>query len=184
MISSGPEAGPAAVEQSFTDHRGPGPSRQLIAVAALFVIGGLIATLNSESSGVLALFGGASRQFHVNLGILGVPIGIGLFRYRSGWRTAALVMTAISAAAALGTVLLSLTGRARVTVRMPGTEPWATSDAWIGVLVGGFMAAVALWIIHVLRRPDIRRRFQDRGADRAWLEWVALAAVVAVAYAV
>jgi hypothetical protein len=174
------------VEEPITiEQPQPGRSWQLTAVAVLFIVGGLSAAWDFGASGPLTIQrGGGAQSFHVNLGTLALPIGIGLLRYRPGWRIAGLVFSALLAGAALFGAILLLAGHGHLTVQTPGTESWPISDTWIGLLVMGFVAAVSAWILYVLLRPDTRRRFQDRLPDRPWIEWAALAGVLLLMYVV
>ncbi|TVP42444.1 MAG: hypothetical protein EA350_15750 [Gemmatimonadales bacterium] len=148
----------------------------LMAVTAFFLVGGVLAAMNFGSGGI--------RHARLGLGILGLPIGIGLLRRRPGWRTVALVMTGVNALGALAVAFVSLAGVGQFTIRGPGGDSWVPSEPWIGFAFLATLAALSGWMMYVLLRPDTRRRFQDHRPDRPWIEWTALAALLVVAYLV
>ena len=58
-------------------------------VAALFIVSGIYAALE-------VLVSLANSRIYLNFGVLGIFIGLGLLRFRRGWRTCALVFTWIA----------------------------------------------------------------------------------------
>jgi hypothetical protein len=175
MILSGPQA-----ERPTEDQAAPvpdpaaDPSWALLVVVAFFLVGGVLAAMEFGSGGI--------RHPRLSLGILGLPVGIGLLRRRPGWRTVALVKTGFGALGVLVIAFASLAGDGQFTLRLPGGDPWVPSEPWIGFAFLAALAALSGWMMYVLLRPDTRRRFQDHRPDQPWIEWSALAALLVVAY--
>ena len=123
-------------------------------VAALFVLGGIGAVIEMV---VVALM--HSHQI-VNVGILWLFIGAGLFRLRRGWRTCALVVTWLALIAMpLIMVLVLVMAHKPLDVKMFGQVVGQASKGW-GVLIAGVIFLVALWQYRVLTRPDVKELFQ------------------------
>jgi tRNA A-37 threonylcarbamoyl transferase component Bud32 len=149
---------------------------QLVVVAALFLLFGTFAAWDLVRDwGWLFEEAPSAQIYSFNLGILAIPIGIGLLRLRPWWRKAALVALGLVAALLLGFVVLLLTGSSDARV-------WGQGLAGAPALWGG-LGMVALiflligWQFYILRQPQIRRLYQHRGFLRPWLEWTAMAGV-------
>jgi hypothetical protein len=129
----------------------PAAPVSLKVVAALFILGGL-------SSAIDVLIRLTQGSLFLNLGVLGLFIGIGLLRYSRGWRTCALVFLWLAMIGLpLAAVLLLATDQPlRYTIlgRDMGEAPKA---AGVVAVVVGF--ALTLWQYWVLTRPRVRQLF-------------------------
>ena len=121
-------------------------------VAYLFVIFGLLAVVEM----IVSLFNG---RLSLNLGVLQLPIGVGILNLRRGWHTCALVFLALSLmflpVFCLG-VLFPPLGTADLKVigmRIGG----APKGIVLAIAVAAF--CLLLWQFRVLTRSDIRRLF-------------------------
>lgn len=116
--------------------------RDVRIVAWLFIVSGALALLGAYQGG----------RFVLGTGLLGVPIGIGLLGYRSGWRTVALVWLW------LGLIGLPLLGGlalfAGSNVEVSGRH---SPLLFAGAFAVGFL--LELWQYRVLTRPEVRRWF-------------------------
>ncbi len=124
---------------------------QLVAVAGLFFVGGLISLL-----GVLASFITGGGQ--ADLGFLGMFIGIGLIRQRRGWRTFALVLIWMS--------LISLPIAGIVFLFVSGPQDIRIGGHLIGQVPGYVVSAAAwlffgltFWEYRVLTGQEVRALF-------------------------
>jgi hypothetical protein len=121
-------------------------------VAYLFVIFGLLAVCEV----IVSLF---ARRLSLNLGVLQLPIGIGILNLRRGWRTCALVFLALGLmfvpVFCLGLLFPPL---GTVDFRVFGLR---VGDASKGIVLAIAVAAFCLmiWQFRVLTRSDIRRLF-------------------------
>lgn len=120
-------------------------------VAVLFFLVGLFSAID-------VLIRLTQGSLFLNLGVLGLFIGVGLMRYSRGWRTCALVFLwlAMIGFPLIGVAMLVVDQPPEYTVsgRKMGEAPKA---AGVAVAVVGF--ALALWQYWVLTRPPVRRLF-------------------------
>ena len=130
------------------DKRLPGA---LKIVAALFVIGGILAVIEV----VVSLM---RNRLSLNFGVLGLFIGVGLLRLRRGWRTCAVVFLWFGLILLPIVFLLGLLGVIPAYlqifgVRVARVPGWTVSAAAIPFFL------LVLWQYRVLVRPDIRSLF-------------------------
>lgn len=124
----------------------------LTVVAILFIVAGVSVAIEM----VVSLMHG---HLNLNLGVLGIFIGLGLLRLSRGWRTCALVFIWI---ALIGTPIIALVF---IIVRGPldfsifGQVVGHTTKE-LGLLMAGILFAVSLWQYHVLTRPDVKKLFR------------------------
>jgi hypothetical protein len=94
----------------------------------------------------------------LNIGVLGLFIGIGLLRFSRGWRTCALAFLwiALIGLPLAALAFLFLEGAVDYTLfgRRMGEAPRV-----VGVTLAAALFALALWQYRVLTRPDIRKVF-------------------------
>lgn len=135
--------------------RPPAPASLKI-VAALFILGGL-------SSALDALIRLTQGTLFLNLGILGLFIGIGLLRYSRGWRVCALVFLwlAMVGFPLAGFLLVATDQPVRFTLfgQEVSEVPKTAGVAVAGVAVAAVGFALALWRYRVLTRPRVRQLF-------------------------
>jgi len=125
--------------------------RALKIVAALFVLGGILAVIEVAVSLM-------QNRLSLNFGVLGFFIGAGLLRLSRGWRTCALVclwfglilLPIIFLLGLLGTLPAYLQIFGVRVARVPG---WTVSGAAIPFFL------LVLWEYRVLVRADIRSLF-------------------------
>lgn len=155
----------------------------LLLVASVFIVCG-VASLWQMVAGLW------DHQYHLNPGVLCLPIGIGLLRYRPWWRIAALasvwiylavlILAAAIQAGLFGDVNPNMKPIAEFTVN--GRNLTIPSSTGVALLFYAVLAALLLWGIRVLRRADVRALFDQRGFSKPWLEWSVLAAAACVAF--
>ena len=123
-------------------------------VAALFIIGGIFAALE-------VLVSLARNRISLNFGVLGIFIGLGLLRFRRGWRTCALVFTWIALVFVPVFALLVLGGAHPIHVKLFGQRVGSTSPGTaLFLAVAAF--ALALWQYRVLTRRDVVQLFNEQ----------------------
>lgn len=127
-------------------------TRDLRIVSWLFIISGV-------SCLVAPLF---TSRFEIGTGLLGIPAGIGLLRFRRGWRTFALLSISLGFAALLVIVVILLSSQ-HVTVNLFGWRP-ESRWAYLVFLIPALL--VMLWEYRVLTRAEVRGWFQ-RGSEAA-----------------
>jgi hypothetical protein len=174
-------------EEAQVRPKTPRPPLRLAILALVFILSGC-----SSLWGVIRDFGQHSRS--IDLGILALPIGIGLLRYRPWWRLAALASIWLYFGALLlaTAILFRLTGEISPNVRtiaefaVSGKKVLVQSQAnfWVALLFYAFLAALLIWSYRVLTRQNIKALFQRKGFVKPWLEWIALAGVAFVAIVV
>ena len=108
---------------------------ELKVVAWLFIGFGIL-------SGLEVLWSLTAGRISLNLGLLGIFVGIGLLRLRNGWRICGLVM--LTLALLLGVLAVVLT---------------VISGMIIAVAISVILLAVTVWAFGVLTRSDVRRLF-------------------------
>ncbi len=120
-------------------------------VAALFILGGLFSAID-------VLIQLTQGSLFLNLGVLGLFIGVGLLRYSRGWRTCALVFLwlAIIGFPLAAVIILATDQPLRYTVF--GQE-MGEAPKGVGVVVAVVGFALALWQYWVLTRPRVRCLF-------------------------
>jgi hypothetical protein len=172
-LAPAPEAPGGADHHAPDGEPGAGASWPLTAVAAVFLLIGVSAAMQSA--------GGAGGGFRLNLAVLAFPIGVGLLRRRAGWHTAALLGLGVSVLALLAAAVAQGFGVGQMTIWTSWGGPWRPEERWAGVLVAGLMATFFASMLYVLLRPATRMRFRDRDPHRPWIEWAALAGLLLVA---
>lgn len=120
-------------------------------VAALFFLGGIFAVIE-----IFLAF--TQNRISINFGVLGIPIGLGLYCLRPGWRTCALVFLWIVIIALPIITLIIATQANTVDVSVLGVKVGKAHNL-VGVMAGFIMFAVVCWQYHVLTRPEIRALF-------------------------
>jgi hypothetical protein len=116
--------------------------RDVRIVAFLFVLSGVGALASAIQSG----------RFVLSSGLLGIPIGIGLLRYQSLWRTFALIWLW------LGLICLPLLGVMALIAMNSVSAFGRRSTLLLGAaIVLGFL--FEYWQYRVLTRPEVRRWF-------------------------
>ena len=120
-------------------------------VAALFILGGISSIIDV----IICLTQGT---IFLNIGVLGLFIGIGLLRFSRCWRTCALAFLwiALIGLPLAALAFLFLEGAVDYTLfgRRMGEAPRV-----VGVTLAAALFALALWQYRVLTRPDIRKVF-------------------------
>ena len=121
--------------------------------AALFILGGLHAAVDM----FLALFNG---DLHLNIGMVGLFIGVGLLRERRPWRTWALALIWIRLLATPISTLMLLSGDTWWRIFLFGRSLDYQSDGlWLGLVWSSAWFVISLWQYRVLTRPDVRQLF-------------------------
>jgi tRNA A-37 threonylcarbamoyl transferase component Bud32 len=123
-------------------------------VAGLFVVVGCLAAWRMAR-------GFPRRDYILDLAMLLIPMGVGLWRRRPWWRVWALVMLWALSGLTIAVGCLAVIG----VVSAP--------DVWTCLL----FVPLPLGMIWVLMRPGVKRLFQRGLLARPWIEWAALAAV-------
>lgn len=119
-------------------------------IAALFFISGVSTLINM----IYLLF---HNHINFNFSVLGIFVGWGLIKLKSGWRICALVFTwfALIGTPIAATVILNATGRIPIAITgIPGT----TTRSWV-LLMLGIIFTFAFWQYRVLTSPKIKALF-------------------------
>ena len=143
--------------------------RSLILVAALFLLTGCLAAWDTGSH--------KGQNYHLNLGVLGLPIGIGLLRLRPRWRAVALLLPWVVI------VILAIVGVMAPYAVIPVDM---TSPSRIGSTII-YMALGVLWFVWmngILIRADVSVLFQPGNRAHPWVEWAAMVGAIALAFGV
>ena len=120
-------------------------------VAVLFLLVGLI----SAGTMIYEVF---QRSFHLNFGVLGLPIFFGLRQLNRGWRSCALVCLGVSMLLTAIVVVLGFTATTPAEFGFRD-RPMAEIDArWLSA-IGGVLFLLTVWQYRVLVRPDVRALF-------------------------
>ena len=125
--------------------------RDLRIVGLLWIVGGVGAILSPIVTGRLEL----------GTGLLAVPAGIGLLRFRNGWRVLTLVSLWVSfivTAIFLPVWLVS----PRFSLSVFG---WRSDSKLLALGLLGVVFAFALWQYRVLTRPAVRELFTGKRAE-------------------
>ena len=169
---------PTEVTQAVSS-RPTSRSWALIVVAALFIASGC-ATAWEIAHDL------PRHSYDFNLGVLALPIGVGLLRRRPWWRMAALASLWFWLVVMLIFAVLALAGRIlpNATVKWQGHELTGSLRIWIILLGCTLGAALLVWMCRVLVRPDVKALFQRGPFARPWIEWGTLAAGLVLAMTV
>jgi len=120
-------------------------------VAVLFILSGIGAAIEVLAS---LMRGG----INVNLGVLGIFVGIGLFNLKAGWRTCGLVFLWFGMILIPVVGLLAIVGSGQAHYNVFGIKGGSVPmPVALGVAV--FFFCIVLWQYRVLTRPDIRELF-------------------------
>ena len=120
--------------------------RDVRIVSWLFMISGIACLV------ALVLTG----RIEIGAGLLGIPAGIGLLRFRPGWRVFALITLWLGFAVFLaGTAALLFSQH--VSVSLLGWRP-ESKAVLAAILVAAFL--ITLWQYRVLTRAEVRGRFE------------------------
>ena len=128
-------------------------------VAALFIVSGIVAALE-------VLVSLARHRLSLNFGVLGIFIGLGLLRFRRGWRTCALVLTWLGLIIAPVFAVLVLAGARPIHIKILGQQIGHAHRAEAFFIAAGVFA-LALWQYRVLTRPDVVQLFDDHAEPRS-----------------
>jgi cytochrome c oxidase subunit IV len=127
--------------------------RALTIVGWLFILEG--------TSALIDIIGSAMhRRISVNIGILGLVIGPGLFRLDPRWRRWALVFIRISIIAAPLAIAVLLLAPSSLELQLFGRAIGEVPRGMGLVLVTGVLL-VAVWQYRVLMRSDVRAVFGE-----------------------
>jgi hypothetical protein len=123
-------------------------------VACLFVFGGVSAVIEV----IVSLM---NNTININFGVLGIFIGIGLFRLSQGWRNCALVFTwiALLALPIIGFLVLGHSGPLDFTV-FGERVGYASKEFGFAMVAALFIYTV--WQYRVLTRPDVCHLFLNQ----------------------
>jgi hypothetical protein len=127
---------------------------QLKLVAWIFILAGI-------SAAIEILIDASNGRMNLNFGVLGVPIGIGLLRLRTGWRTLALVFLVIALAFIPVLSVLALSTPGNLSFNIFGQKVAALSPPLFFTLLAVFFV-FTFWQFRVLVRPDVRAMFLNR----------------------
>jgi hypothetical protein len=123
-------------------------------VAVLFILGGFSAAIEVIASLM-------NNRININFGVLGIFIGIGLFRLSQGWRTCALVFTWIGLIAAPIIGLLFIGHSGPLDFSVFGQKIGHASKE-LGVAMILVIFIYSIWQYRTLTRRDVRLLFMDR----------------------
>jgi hypothetical protein len=126
---------------------------ELKLVAALFILGGILAVLEV----VVLLVHGTVK---IDLEVLGIFIGLGLLRFRRGWRRCALVLTWFGLIFLPVFALLVIAGAHPLHVKLLGQQVGYASSG-VALLLTAGLFALALWQYRILTRSDVVRLFAE-----------------------
>ena len=167
-------------EGSQTEASLPAIPRQpwpLNVVAALFILSGCSSIWQMVSDWGLVIY-------HISLGTLNLPIGIGLLRHRPWWRLAALGQLWFAFIIGVILVMAMLSGKINfldnATATIFGKNIEGAAAKPVALMAAALAIALLVWIYRVLTRPSVRDLFQQRGWNRPWLEWAAFAGMLAM----
>ena len=120
----------------------------------LFIISGIFAALE-------VLVSLTRGSINLNFVVLGIFIGLGLLRFRRGWRTCALVFTWIGLVLVPVFALLVLGGAHPIHVKLFGQRVGSTSPG-TALFIAVTFFAVVLWQYRVLTRRDVVQLFHEQ----------------------
>ena len=123
-------------------------------VAWIFILGGLSACIEI----LVAL---TQNRFSLNFGVLGIFIGYGLLKLRSGWRLLGLISLWIAMIGTPVITLMALSNPGKLEFKVFGVKIANLSPAVFSIFMGGcFLFSV--WQYRVLTRSDVRTLFYPR----------------------
>lgn len=123
-------------------------------VAILFILGGI-------SSLIEVIVSMMRSHININFGVLGIFIGIGLYRLRRGWRTCALVFTwtGLIGIPIIGFLFLNHPGP--LDYRVFGQKVGHVSKE-LGVVMALVFFIYTIWQYRILTRKEVRHLFMNR----------------------
>ena len=127
---------------------------QLKLVALIFFLGGI-------SAAIEILIDASNGRTNLNFGILGVFIGIGLLRLRTGWRTLALIFLVIALAFIPILSVFALSTPGNLSFNIFGQNVAALSPPLFFALLA-VVFLFTFWQFRILVRPDVRALFLNR----------------------
>jgi hypothetical protein len=127
-------------------------------VAVLFISSGVWTVLE-------ILVSLARNTINFNLGVLGIFIGLGLLRFRRGWRTCALVYIwlAFILIAVFSLMVLGGGHPEPFYLKLFGQNIGYASPTF-ALFVAAVLFALVVWQYRVLTRPDVVKLFDDNAA--------------------
>jgi hypothetical protein len=125
-------------------------------VAVLFIISGVLAVLE-------ILVSLTRNHINFNFGVLGIFIGLGLLRFRRGWRTCALVFIWLMLIFIPVFGIMVLAGTRPIHLKLFGQQ-MGYASATFAFFVATVLFALAVWQYRVLTRPDVVQLFEDNAA--------------------
>ena len=125
--------------------------RDVRIVASLFILEGLLAAFSAVRE----------HRIELNAGLLWIPAGIGLLRFRSGWRTFALVSIWLTMIIATFGFIGVVSNQVVMNFGVIQSRSRVLAAALIAVSF-----AVAFWQYRVLTRSEVRHWF-DQGVAHA-----------------
>ena len=125
-------------------------------VAVLFIVSGVFAVLEIW----LSL---THNQLNLNFGVLGIFIGLGLLRFRRGWRTCALVFIWLALIIIPVFGFMVIGGARPIHLKLFGQQMGYASPIF-AFFVATVLFALAAWQYRVLTRPDVVQLFDDNVA--------------------
>lgn len=118
--------------------------------------------------GALTVIGAINSVFqdhvHMNLNVLCIPAGIGLFKLRRGWRTFTLVMIWLMISVSLLIAVIALFSPEPLEIRLMGFKKAPIPD---GMVIPGAILhfVLSLWQYRVLTRWDVKALFGLHGKN-------------------
>lgn len=129
-------------------------SLALKVVSATFVVAGILAAIQT-------LFAATDGLVSVNLGLLGIPVGIGLLRHAPVWRVLGLVLACLNA------LCMFLLGAVWLATDQPVSYSGLGQTGTLPPVVVAVFALLALvvsaWQHWVLTRPRVKQLFISAG---------------------
>lgn len=132
----------------------PPRPKALTVVAWIFIIGGVAVAIEI----LLALL---RQHLSLNLGVIGIFIGLGLLRLSRGWRTVALVSLWIAMVGTPLVGMMALSGQGALSFTVFGIKVAEMSIGPFLIYAFGFFV-LTVWQYRVLTRSDVRALFYSR----------------------
>lgn len=120
-------------------------------VAWLFIVGGVLAVIEI----IVSLM---NNHININLGVLGIFIGLGLFKLKAGWRTCALVFIWLTLIILPVFAILSIVDPSKLHYRILGQNV-GRAPVPVALATAAIFFCFFLWQYRVLTRGDIREIF-------------------------